>query len=396
MKRNILKMMTFCLLFTAMFMSTSKVEAASIITTKTEVHNLTNPGKVLTENDVMQVVVTLTPGSRDISKVTYSVNKENYSIDESTITFSGEMTGSGETSGEKYGFSFKNMTSGTEYTLTYNIRFTGTVTDEPIQIRPQQGSYNGNFTGGGIFGSGSVIVGGSNIIVYSSPEKNINKTATNTTTSDGKNRVGDTVEYEIELKNTSTTASLWDQINVSDYVPNEMLVDTSSIAVDGSIITNYTVDSNGDIIIPLSDLSNGNSTKITFNAKILDSAYGKTIINTAEVDGLLASDSGLYVEEKEVIKEPDKEKPPVKEPEKKPEEKPSTEVPPTTEVITPEKNNPASHDKTTTMNPSTANPSANANGSVNTMDTTNAGLLYVLLASAAVIIIYTKRKKTQE
>lgn len=54
------------------------------------------------------------------------------------------------------------------------------------------------------------------------------------------------------------------------------------------------------------------------------------------------------------------------------------------------------NDKTTTMNPSTANPSANTNGSVNTMDTTNAGLLYVLLASAVVVAIYTKRKKTQE
>lgn len=54
------------------------------------------------------------------------------------------------------------------------------------------------------------------------------------------------------------------------------------------------------------------------------------------------------------------------------------------------------NDKTTTMNPSTANPSANTNGSVNTMDTTNAGLLCILLASATVITMYIKRKKTQQ
>ncbi|MDF9825626.1 putative repeat protein (TIGR01451 family) [Breznakia sp. PF5-3] len=360
MKKKVISLFILSIICGVFFVGeTSGVSADSEIDTDVEFHNLTNPGRAFTEDDEIQVKITMS-SERKLKNIYLSMECVNYEILDGSISFSEPLSSYGIQSDGSYEFKISTMEADTKYTLIYTIRFTGTVGSNVEMIAPASFGYRGTYSVGGIFGGANVQYAGTEI--YAAPQKQIQKTSKNLTSVDGTNNVGDMVEYTIVVKNNATNASLWDKINVYDYLPLGMSIDTNTITVNGSNISNYVEKNNGDIIIPLNNLTNGQSATITYRGIILDSAVSKTIINTAEVDTLKAKDNGLYVSAKE---------------------KPS---------VVPDKDD-STNNKTTIMKPSVANPKAASGSTVNTADTTNTSLLLLLMGVSSISALMMLRKQ---
>ena len=100
---------------------------------------------------------------------------------------------------------------------------------------------------------------------------------------DGKNYVGDTLEYTINVANDAPGTSLWPNVVATDAVPAGLVIDASSLMLDSAPTGTVT---GQDITVPLGDLANGDSHTITFKATIGPALSGVTIKNVAVADGI--------------------------------------------------------------------------------------------------------------
>ena len=166
---------------------------------------------------------------------------------------------------------------------------------------------------------------------------------------------GDTVKYKVKvgLKKENIISK---NVVIRDQIPDELKLDEKSIKVEG--ITDYTIHVDGNKMeVKIPTLKYGEEVIVTYEAKVLKGALGKTLTNKANVNG-----EGINGGEAKV----------------------TVEVPKTT--------------KTTpgTSTPSTPSSSHGTNGSMpKTGDMTNATpyAVAIILAGIAAAIIYKKKKK---
>ena len=115
------------------------------------------------------------------------------------------------------------------------------------------------------------------------------KTAQNLTRSDGTRRVGDTLRYTITLKNNGPAKSLWVNASIVDVMPEEVDFIAGSVKIDGvDATTNPNVIYNAvtrTLTVTIDSIASGVTKTVTFEAKINDTAYGKSFKNTAIIDG---------------------------------------------------------------------------------------------------------------
>ena len=118
----------------------------------------------------------------------------------------------------------------------------------------------------------------------------VQKTYTNQTSTDGKNRVGDNLSFKINATNNGYK-SQWSSINFKDVLPKGLQIDPNSIKLT-SPSGSQTIDasdydaSSRTLNIPTSvNLTDNQSASVTFNAKITGDASGTTVTNSGTVSG---------------------------------------------------------------------------------------------------------------
>lgn len=229
----------------------------------------------------------------------------------------------------------RNMTSQDELQVTYQVNFTKTGTYKNTAITR---------------GDNAEEVEADNTVDVKNQDVTITKDA-----DQKRYKVGDTVKYKVKvgLKKENTISK---NVVIRDQIPDEMKLDENSIKVEG--ITDYTINVDGNKMeVKIPTLRYGEEVTVTYEAKVLKGALGKTLTNKADVNG-----EGINGGEAKV----------------------TVEVPNTT--------------KTTpgTSTPSTPSNSHGTNSNMpKTGDMTNATpyAVAVILAGIAAVMIYKKKKK---
>lgn len=96
-------------------------------------------------------------------------------------------------------------------------------------------------------------------------------------------KVGDMVKYSVKvgLKKENTISK---NVKIKDEIPEGLKLDPDSIKVDG--ITDYTIDVKGNRLeVKIPTLRYGEHVTVTYQAKVLKGALGKTLTNKADVNG---------------------------------------------------------------------------------------------------------------
>ncbi|MCL2654322.1 MAG: Cna B-type domain-containing protein [Coriobacteriia bacterium] len=109
--------------------------------------------------------------------------------------------------------------------------------------------------------------------VYVTGLHDLTKTVAASTAADGKYHVGDSLTYSITASNNSDTTDIWRAVTVTDSLPAGLEL----VSVAGGTNTG----SGNNVQVALGDLTGGQSKTITITAKVLASAAGTTVINTA-------------------------------------------------------------------------------------------------------------------
>ena len=229
----------------------------------------------------------------------------------------------------------KDMTSKDELQVTYQVSFAKTGTYKNTAITR---------------GDNAEEVEADNTVDVKNQDVTITKDA-----DQKRYKVGDTVKYKVKvgLKKENTISK---NVVIRDQIPDGMKLDENSIKVEG--ITDYTINVDGNKMeVKIPTLRYGEEVTVTYEAKVLKGALGKTLTNKADVNG-----EGINGGEAKV----------------------TVEVPNTT--------------KTTpgTSTPSTPSNSHGTNSNMpKTGDMTNATpyAVAVILAGIAAVMIYKKKKK---
>jgi uncharacterized repeat protein (TIGR01451 family) len=126
---------------------------------------------------------------------------------------------------------------------------------------------------------------------------------TEKTRSDGTWRVGDILEYTIEAVNSGDPKSLWENVIVTDMLPD--LKNTGIQLVDYIPGNTTTIDgvpagtaatfnaTTGTLTANLGNIAGGVTKKLVFQVKINENAYGKQIINEATVGDVDVKDPDI-------------------------------------------------------------------------------------------------------
>lgn len=229
----------------------------------------------------------------------------------------------------------RNMTSQDELQVTYQVNFTKTGTYQNTAITK---------------GDNAEEVEADNTVDIKKQDVTITKDA-----DQKRYKVGDTVKYKVKvgLKKENTISK---NVVIRDQIPDGMKLDENSIKVEG--ITDYTINVDGNKMeVKIPTLRYGEEVTVTYEAKVLKGALGKTLTNKADVNG-----EGINGGEAKV----------------------TVEVPNTTKAT------PGSSTPSSTSSNSGTNSSMPKTG-----DTTNATpyAVAVILAGIAAAIIYKKKKK---
>ncbi len=94
---------------------------------------------------------------------------------------------------------------------------------------------------------------------------------------------GDIFTYTIKVKNGSKATADWKNVTVSDVIPAGLEFVSGSVRVDGQVIA-YGI-SGRALEIPVGDLKPNHEAVVEFDVRVLDSAEGTTITNTATGKG---------------------------------------------------------------------------------------------------------------
>lgn len=115
-------------------------------------------------------------------------------------------------------------------------------------------------------------------------------------------KVGDTLTYTIELRNSSTATADWQNVKVTDVIPEYLSFIAGSVEADGRATTNYAYDAGSKTLTLFGDdIAIGQSKKFTFKVTVEDGAQGLYIVNTAVVssDGrndIQLPDTGVQID----------------------------------------------------------------------------------------------------
>jgi len=123
----------------------------------------------------------------------------------------------------------------------------------------------------------------------------VTKTAQNLTSSDGKTRVGDTIQYTIIVGNSGSPKSYWTGAYLKDYIPVGLTLDFSTIRIDGETpaYAHYYTDTRLlDVWVYRSKMVGGDNgiqggTFVTVTLKVTVDAntYGEHIMNSVSIEG---------------------------------------------------------------------------------------------------------------
>lgn len=111
--------------------------------------------------------------------------------------------------------------------------------------------------------------------------------------------VGDTFTYSIEVGNNETATRPWEEVVLTDRLPEHLSLVDGSVYIDGVSATYTWLD--GVLSVNLGDLAAGETKTVTFKVTIASDAYGVFIVNVAEATGsntddtYIAPDSGVQV-----------------------------------------------------------------------------------------------------
>jgi len=139
------------------------------------------------------------------------------------------------------------------------------------------------------------------------PELNAAKSVENLTNPEGKNEVGDTLQYTITASNESLY-SIWKNVTIQDTIPEGVDFDSSyGVYVNGEE-SGYTYEEStrlltidiGDIRGGLADGADKDVLTVVFKATVNEDAYGKSINNIADLIGdngeISVDDGGITIE----------------------------------------------------------------------------------------------------
>lgn len=131
------------------------------------------------------------------------------------------------------------------------------------------------------------------------PELSINKTSDKT-----EYKVGDMVKYNVSVS-LKKENSVSKDVVINDTIPEGLALQSESVKVNG--ITDYTINTDGNKLeVKIPELKYGEKVEVNYQAKVLKSALGKTLVNKATVNG-----SGIHPGQAEVsVKVPKTEKTP--------------------------------------------------------------------------------------
>lgn len=125
-------------------------------------------------------------------------------------------------------------------------------------------------------------------VFYSAKEKvSLAKTSENITTEDGKTHVGDTIEYTVTAKNDGHIKSVWADAVMTDVLPEGLTFVADSVMVNNAAAGDAASfnEATRTLTVDLGDIYGETERVITFQAEVNEDAYGKTIINSAKVEG---------------------------------------------------------------------------------------------------------------
>jgi len=117
---------------------------------------------------------------------------------------------------------------------------------------------------------------------------NVSKVSSNKTSSDGKTRVGDVIEYTITVKNTGVAGSVWANATLTDRMSDYVTIDTATIIpANGSYNPSTKL-----LTVNLGDIAVGVVKKVKFQVTVNANAYEKDITNGVTVSGKDGNGSG--------------------------------------------------------------------------------------------------------
>ncbi len=117
-------------------------------------------------------------------------------------------------------------------------------------------------------------------------------------------KVGDMVKYNVSVS-LKKENSVSKDVVINDTIPEGLVLQSESVKVNG--ITDYTINTDGNKLeVKIPELKYGEKVEVNYQAKVLKSALGKTLVNKATVNG-----SGIHPGQAEVsVKVPKTEKTP--------------------------------------------------------------------------------------
>lgn len=118
-------------------------------------------------------------------------------------------------------------------------------------------------------------------------------------------KVGDMVKYNVSVS-LKKENSVSKDVVINDTIPEDLALQSESVKVTG--ITDYTINTDGNKLeVKIPELKYGEKVEVNYQAKVLKSALGKTLVNKATVNG-----SGIHPGQAEVsVKVPKTEKTPI-------------------------------------------------------------------------------------
>lgn len=117
-------------------------------------------------------------------------------------------------------------------------------------------------------------------------------------------KVGDMVKYNVSVS-LKKENSVSKDVVINDTIPEGLALQSESVKVNG--ITDYTINTDGNKLeVKIPELKYGEKVEVNYQAKVLKSALGKSLVNKATVNG-----SGIHPGQAEVsVKVPKTEKTP--------------------------------------------------------------------------------------
>ena len=95
--------------------------------------------------------------------------------------------------------------------------------------------------------------------------------------------VGDTLTYTVKLTNDEAASSAWNEVVLTDELPDGLTFVDSSVYVDNKA-SQHSFE-NSLLTVPLGDIAAGQTVIVTFKATVNNDMYNQTIYNTAVAEG---------------------------------------------------------------------------------------------------------------